>query len=126
MSRQSATTTEQPGVLKCLRRLQVLRDRFASSRDEQTFPILLFIVSSTQEFRCTNPRDQVFSLIGVSRSSQLRKEIFPLPDYTASVKSVFCTATKLIIEEMDSLAPLQFAQGESVKQGEEPSWCRSL
>jgi len=67
------------------------------------------LILSTLEFRCSDPRDRIYALLGISTDFRncpphLR------PDYSKTKKDVFCAFVRAIIEQSKSLAVLSDIQ----------------
>jgi hypothetical protein len=79
---------------------------------------LINVLVETRFKLCTNPRDKVFALHSLFK--QLDAE-FPDPDYTKSVKQVFCEATEAVFKQDRQLWFLYHVSSPS-RLPELPSW----
>ncbi|KAI4202423.1 MAG: hypothetical protein LQ346_001981 [Caloplaca aetnensis] len=86
-------------------------------------PILLLV---TRGFKATNPRDHIFSLLGIITKVAKIKGLKSLPiyaDYTKTTPEVFCQVTKLILESTGWLAFLAFVPDRSMQSiSNMPTW----
>lgn len=110
---------ESPTVINTLRiicgeecrrlRLQVGLNWMTGSKDIYQHPAaLLYLVQGMiRGFKATDPRDQIFSLIGILNHTIPDSKRIIIADYTKTVQEVFYNVAKLILEGMESLLLLE-------------------
>lgn len=77
-------------------------------------------------YRCTDPRDHVFAILGFVKDGRLRRVRV---DYSQSVAEVYASVTRSFIEEDKSLQILGLARSESLDTSDSarlPSWVANL
>lgn len=78
-------------------------------------------LTTTPDFRATDPRDQVFGLLGlVGEANPHNAKI--VPDYTKSVAQVYAEAAVYAIVSTQTLHMLQFDQDAKSAEHDLPSW----
>ncbi|CAK3954487.1 Hypothetical predicted protein [Lecanosticta acicola] len=98
-----------------------------SDRDDHT---LFSLLSMTGHFRCTDPRDRVFALLGMSRPAP--NTIRPEPDYRSTVVEVIEDACLYLIQEAGTVDVLLDERVDRTKRSVDfdgefmPSWLPDL
>ena len=112
------------------------RPTFASSIQNSRARVILdadrsltLLLSSMRRFQATDPRDKIYSLLGLSRDKKDPKphckanENVIRPDYSLSVETVFRQITKSLIKQESSLALLSTVEDASLSVTLNlPSW----
>jgi hypothetical protein len=80
--------------------------------------ILSRMVHHSRIRHATNPKDKIFALYGLS---QKLKRPMPQPDYTQSIAEIYTKATVAIIQQDNSLWPLENLWSEN-RRDDLPSW----
>ena len=86
---------------------------------------LTLLLSSMRRFKATDPRDKIYSLLGLisSKNDGDSHANAISPDYSSSVGTVFCQVTKSLIEQESSLALLSTVEDASLRVTLNlPSW----
>lgn len=76
------------------------------------------LLANSRHFAATNPRDKVYGLLGLTRWSATGQKLPPeiTPDYGKEIGHIYCQATRLAIQEKDTLDVLRYVQSS----GDEP------
>ncbi|KAK7415574.1 hypothetical protein QQX98_005820 [Neonectria punicea] len=80
--------------------------------------VLSRMVHHSRIRHATNPKDKIFALYGLSQKLQ---KSMPQPDYTQSIAEVYTRATVAIMEQDNSLWPLENLWSEN-RRDDLPSW----
>ncbi|KAJ4178535.1 hypothetical protein NW755_013149 [Fusarium falciforme] len=80
--------------------------------------VLSRMVHHSRIRHATNPKDKIFALYGLS---QKLKKPMPQPDYTQSITEIYTKATVAIMQQDNSLWPLQNLWSEN-RRDDLPSW----
>lgn len=86
------------------------------------------LLANSRHFTATNPRDKVYSLLGLTRWSATGQKLPPeiTPDYGKGIVHIYCQATRLAMQEKETLDVLRYVQssgGEPLKDADDfPSW----
>ena len=82
---------------------------------------LTLLLSSMRRFKATDPRDKIYSLLGIAKSKKDRKSHNKVydnvirPDYSSSVATVFCQVTKSLIKQESSLVLLSTVEDANLR-----------
>ncbi|KAI1384133.1 heterokaryon incompatibility protein-domain-containing protein [Hypoxylon trugodes] len=108
--------------------LTSLRITFAKSNvtsREEGFPKLIDNISFFDEFRATDERDRVYSLLGISAETQGKLPVELVPDYKADASTVFIRASKFVIKSSNSLSLLSLVPDPGIEippSKDHPTW----
>ncbi|EEU36361.1 uncharacterized protein NECHADRAFT_86908 [Fusarium vanettenii 77-13-4] len=93
-------------------------ENIENSEADDGAKVLSRMVHHSRIRHATNPKDKIFALYGLS---QKLKKPMPQPDYTQSIAEIYTKATVAIMQQDNSLWPLENLWSEN-RRGDLPSW----
>lgn len=100
-------------VMMCLGYDQQLRH----GRKNMTEQLFTFLINGAAVFRATDPRDQIYAVLGLLEGGTLPAHL--LPDYSKPIRQVLMEFGKYLLEENMTMNCLQFRSGKALDL---PSW----
>lgn len=96
----------------------------ATSQRELWFSYLQYMIQELRRYQSSNKKDKIYAVVG------LAKRVLPpglddpiIPDYSLSVKDVYVSVTRLILQELPVLSCLSYVEsGNRRKISDLPSW----